>query len=217
MKDNRNYYYEKQSLTKRSEFLVIKKIIGKNKKVIDLGCGDGTLMQILKENNNRCKGVEISQSGVDVCKNKKLDVIKGKIDNKLPFKDKEFDFAVCNVTMHMVVYPEVLIKEMRRVSKKQIVTFPNFAFILNRFQLMFTGTFPKWSLFGYEWYSTGHIHQLSIKDFTNYCNQYKINILNTHHLFPKHLEKITSKLVIISQIVRYFSNLISTMAIFVIE
>src|SRR3972149_5631826 len=167
--DNRNYFYNNNSSTSRSEFRVIENIVGKNRKVVDLGCGDGSLTQILIKNENICQGVEITQSGVEVCRKKGLRVIKGRIDGKLPFDDKSFDFAVCNVTLHMVMYPELLLQEMKRISKKQIITFPNFAFVLNRIQLILFGVFPKWSLFGYDWYSTGHIHQLSIKDFENYC------------------------------------------------
>lgn len=194
---------------------MIQKIVGKNKKVIDLGCGDGSLIQILEKNGNGCKGIEISQSGVSVCKSKGLDVIRGNIDTKLPFADKEFDIAVCNVTLHMVMYPEVLISEMQRISKKQIITFPNFAFILNRFQLMFLGVYPKWSLFGYKWYSTGHVHQLSIKDFKEFCRVNNISILSEHHLFPEVVRKSLLKLPIIGLMLKKFPNLLATMAIYV--
>jgi methionine biosynthesis protein MetW len=213
--DNRNYFYSKHSLTKRVEFGVIEKIIGKNKKVIDLGCGDGTLIEILQKNSNRCTGIEISRSGVEACKSKKLNVVRGQIDTKLPFNDKSFDVAICNVTIHMVMYPEVLINEMKRISKKQIITFPNFAFILNRFELMFLGRFPKWSLFGYDWYSTGHIHQLSIKDFERFCEKNGIKVIETHHLFPGPVRKIILKNKAIYNILEHFSNIFSVMGVFV--
>jgi methionine biosynthesis protein MetW len=215
MSDNRNYLYQESSVTKRVEFSVIEKIVGKNKKVIDLGCGDGSLMQLLSKNGNKCHGVEISQSGVDVCKKKGLNVVEGRIDTKLPYKDKSFDVAICNVTLHMAMYPEVLIKEMRRISKKQIVTFPNFGFIVNRFELMFSGVFPRWSLFGYSWYSTGHIHQLSIKDYANYCAENKISIVETHHLLPGPARKLFLENSIIFRVLQKFSNLSSVMGVFV--
>lgn len=213
--DNRNYLYAKHSTTNRTEFLVIEKIIGKNKKIVDLGCGDGSLMQILTKNGNHCQGIEISQSGVKVCKERGLNVVKGRIDAKLPFKDKSFDIAICNVTVHMTMYPEVLIKEMVRISKKQIITFPNFAFILNRLQLMFLGVFPKWSLFGYDWYSTGHIHQLSIKDFRNFCKDNKIEIVDTHHLFPGLTRRLVLQNDFLYRVLQGFSNSLSVMGIFV--
>jgi methionine biosynthesis protein MetW len=74
-------------------------------------------------------------------------------------------YAVCNVTIQMVMYPEILLREMKRVSRYQIISFPNFAFWKNRIELLLKGRMPKRMLFGYSWYSTGHIHQLSINDF----------------------------------------------------
>jgi len=213
--DNRNYFYDKHFPAKRVEFGVIEKIVGKNKKIVDLGCGDGFLMQTLSNNGNKCAGVEISHSGVQVCKEKDLDVIEARIDAKLPYKDKSFDVAICNVTLHMTMYPEVLIKEMRRISKKQIVTFPNFGFIVNRFQLMFSGVFPRWSLFGYNWYSTGHIHQLSIRDYINYCVKNKISIVETHHLLPGPARRWFPENSIVYKVLQKFSNLSSVMGVFV--
>jgi len=105
MKSNRDYIYEKESSTSRMEFSVIRKIVGTGKRVIDLGSGDGSLMKQLSGDGNECKGIEISQSGVKVSKATGLDVIKGRIDEKLPFKNKSFDFAICNVTLQMVMYP----------------------------------------------------------------------------------------------------------------
>jgi methionine biosynthesis protein MetW len=213
--DNRNYVYSNDSQTKRSEFQVIENIVGRNKRVIDLGCGDGSLIQILIKNGNTCRGMEITKSGVEACRKKGLKVIEGRIDEKLPFKDKSFDFAVCNVTLHMVMYPETLLREMKRISKKQIITFPNFAFVLNRIELLFFGVFPGWSLFGYQWYSTGHIHQLSIKDFENFCKTNRIAITGRHHLFPKIRWNYIWKSPMIGMVAARLSNLFATMAVFV--
>ena len=70
----------------------------------------------------------------------------------------------------MVMYPEVLLKEMKRISKYQIISFPNFAFYKNRIDLLFNGRMPKPMLFDYKWYNTGHIHQFSISDFYELLN-----------------------------------------------
>jgi len=69
------------------------------------------------------------------------------------------------------MYPETLIREMKRISKYQIISFPNFAFYKNRLDLLFKGKMPEKMLFGYKWYNTGHIHQLSIKDFIELVNE----------------------------------------------
>lgn len=171
MHDNRKYDYHSGYSEKRTEYDIIAGVIKPGSKVIDLGCGSGALLEMLKaEKNINEKGIEISESGVAVCKTKNLDVVQGVIDAKLPFDDNEFDYAICNVTIQMVNYPEVLLSEMKRISKFQIVSFPNFAFYKNRVELLLKGQMPKSMLFGYKWYSTGHIHQFSVSDFYELLN-----------------------------------------------
>lgn len=164
--DNRNYNYEKYASTDRIEYPIIVDMVESNSKVIDLGCGNGSLLKkLISEKNIVGYGIEISKSGVEICKTKGLNVVEGKIDEQIPFPDNYFDYAICNVTVQMVMYPEMLLSEMRRISHFQIISFPNFAFWLNRFDLLVHGRMPKPMLFGYSWFSTGHIHQLSIEDF----------------------------------------------------
>lgn len=164
--DNRNYDYSNVFSEEREEYKLICDLVEPNKTVIDLACGNGSLLEkLIKEKKVTCEGIELSDSGVEVCKVKGLKVHKGRIDEKLPFEDNSFDYSICNVTIQMVMYPEVLLSEMKRISKYQIVSFPNFAHYKNRLDMLFRGRMPKPMLFGYKWYSTGHIHQLSIKDF----------------------------------------------------
>lgn len=185
--DNRKYYYKKDSITEREEYSKILEWIPKGSEIVDLGCGDGSLLKFLKEKGAEGRGVEISESGVKVAKKKGFKVIQGRIDEKLPYKKNQFDFAICNVTLQMVMYPEVLLLEMKRIAKKQIVTFPNFAYILNRLELLFMGRMPTFMIPGYEWYSTGHIHQFSIRDFMEFCRKNGIKILETKHIGPRKL------------------------------
>lgn len=184
MNDNRNYKFPKNSISDREEYGVILDWIPKGSRVIDLGSGDGSLLKLLKEKGINGEGIEISKSGVRVSKDRGLKVKQGQIDVNLDYKDNQFDYAICNVTLQMVSYPEVLIKEMKRISKKQIISFPNFAFILNRLDMLINGRMPKFSLFGYSWYSTGHIHQLSLKDFKIFCRDENIKIIKQHHIIP---------------------------------
>lgn len=168
--DNRNYSYSSE-VEKRDEYSIFIELIKPNSKVIDLGCGNGSLLSLLiEEKNITATGVEISESGVAVCKNKGLNVIKGRIDEPLNYDDNSFDYAICNVTIQMVMFPEILLKEMKRISKFQIISFPNFAFYKNRIDLLMNGRMPKPMMFDYKWYSTGHIHQLSINDFYELLN-----------------------------------------------
>jgi len=172
LNDNRNYNYSGFEEFERPDYKYIIELVEENSKVIDLGCGNGSLIKLLKENKNcNVKGIEISDSGVQISRSKGLDVNKGRIDEKLPFSENEFDYSICHVTIQMLMYPETLIREMKRISKYQIISFPNFAFYKNRLDLLFKGKMPEKMLFGYKWYNYGHIHQLSIKDFIELVNE----------------------------------------------
>lgn len=169
--DNRNYNYSDFQSFERPDYKFIIELVEKNSKIIDLGCGNGSLIQkLINEKNVVAKGIEISESGVVICKKKGLEVQQGRIDEQLPFQENEFDFAICHITIQMVMYPEILLKEMKRISRFQIISFPNFAFYKNRIELFLKGRMPKKMLFGYSWFNTGHIHQLSIKDFEELIN-----------------------------------------------
>lgn len=210
MNDNRDYIYSVNSTTKRLEFGIIEKWIENGSKVVDLGSGDGTLLKILKDQKEtKGIGIEISPSGVEAAKKKGIKSFVGKIDVKLPFKNKQFDYAICAVTLQMVMYPEVLLSEMRRISKKQIITFPNFAFILNRLDLLFNGVMPRVMIPAYKWYSTGHVHQLSIKDFETYCRDNHIGIVKTSHIGPGSYFRLPSRF-----LVKLFPNLFAMLAVF---
>ncbi len=166
LNDNRNYDYSGHDEFERDDYKYIVELVKPNSSVIDLGCGNGSLLKkLIDEKKVNGQGIELSPTGVEACLKKGLKVSQGKIDEELPFKDDSFDYSICNVTIQMVMYPEILLKEMRRISKYQIVSFPNFGFYKNRIDLLFNGRMPSPMLFGYNWYSTGHIHQISIKDF----------------------------------------------------
>ncbi|WP_212005351.1 methionine biosynthesis protein MetW [Chitinophaga sp. HK235] len=164
--DNRNYDYSQLPSEKRGEYEKVTDLLSPGNTVLDLACGNGRLMEMMiEEKQCDCKGIEISLSGVEICQQKGLQVIRGRIDETLPYADNEFDVAVCNVTIQMVMYPETLLSEMKRVSRRQIISFPNFAYFRNRIDMLINGRMPKKMLFGYQWYNTGHIHQLSLRDF----------------------------------------------------
>lgn len=164
--DNRNYDYTRYHDVDRYEYPVISSMIASGSRVLDLGCGNGALLEKLKRERQISEaGMELSESGVTICQQKGLHVRAGRIDEPLPYDTDAFDYAVCNVTLQMVMYPEVLLREMKRVARYQIVSFPNFGFWRNRLDLLFKGRMPRPMLFGYSWYSTGHVHQLSFNDF----------------------------------------------------
>lgn len=177
--DNRAYNYTNPENTFRPEYPFILKLVEPNSTVVDLGCGDGSLLKLLAD-KKRCKGVgfEIAESGVEKAQNKGLEVYQRSIDQYHPdIAQNQYDYAICNVTIQMVMYPEILMEEMGRIAKRQIISFPNFATFRNRKDLLIHGRMPHPMLFGYKWYSTGHIHQLSITDFEEFCRQYEFSIM----------------------------------------
>jgi methionine biosynthesis protein MetW len=193
--DNRRYEYRPGSQARRAEFGAIAEWVPPGAKVLDLGCGDGSLLELLlKKRKVRGEGMEVAPSGVEVCRNKGLEVRQGRIDEKLPWADDAFDIALCNVTLQMVMYPEKLLTEMARVAPKQIVSFPNFANLKNRLELMFLGRMPRAMLFGHFWWNTGHVHQLSLKDFKDLLPQLGLNIRREVHLGRMPLKKLAPNL-----------------------
>lgn len=210
MNDNRNYQYSIESISKREEFAIICDLIPFGSKVLDLGCGDGTLLSMLKKKNINGEGIDISSSAVAAARHKGMQVKKGRIDTPLPYLENQFDYAICNVTLQMVMYPELLLAEMVRISNMQILAFPNFAFLLNRLELLFKGRMPKFMLYGYSWYSTGHIHQLSIYDFRVYCKDARLKILDAKYYSPGGYSSLLTPLI------NLFPNSLALSAIFLI-
>lgn len=171
--DNRDYDYSGFPTTSRIEYPVISDWISEQSRVLDLGCGNGSLLAFLRDRRRTSGlGIELSPSGVIQARAKGLDVREGRIDVPLvELPDDSFDVAVCNVTLQMVMYPETLLREMRRLAPTQIVSFPNFAVIHNRLDCLLSGRMPRPMLHGYRWYDTGHIHQLSLRDFRGLASE----------------------------------------------
>jgi methionine biosynthesis protein MetW len=165
--DNRRYNYSNCKEQFREEYPVIFDIVERGSSIIDMGCGNGSLLKLLIEKRG-CTGLgfDVSETGIEACREKGLMAECRAIDQPHEdIADKQYDYAICNVTIQMVMYPEILLSEMKRIARYQIVSFPNFAYWRNRLDLLFRGRMPHPMLYGYKWYNTGHIHQLSIRDF----------------------------------------------------
>lgn len=210
MNDNRNYLYSKDSYIQRAEYPIIVDWIPTGSSVIDLGCGDGTLLSLLKVKGVDGVGIDVSKSAVTSAMKKNVNVYQGRIDTKIKFKNKQFKYAICNTSIQMMMYPEIMLSEMVRISEKQIISFPNFAFILNRLELLLRGRMPKFMLYGYSWYSTGHIHQLSIYDFRVYCKDARLKILDAKYYSPGGYSSLLTPLI------NLFPNSLALSAIFLI-
>ena len=153
-------------------------LIENGTKVLDLGCGDGTLLKkLIDEKNVHGKGIEINQENVIEALHKGLSIIQGDIDEGLEdFADNEMDYVILNQTLQSTQNPDFVIKEMLRVGKHAVVSFPNFAYWRIRFYLLFKGKMPKSKMLPFEWYDTPNIHLLTVRDFFDYCETRDIKI-----------------------------------------
>ncbi len=211
MNDNRSYFYNISSISNREEYAIICGLIPSGSKVIDLGCGDGTLLSLLKAKGIDGDGIDISSTAVAAAQKKGIKARQGRIDMPLPDKKNSFDYAISNVTLQMVMYPEVLLSEMKRIARKQIITFPNFASFPNRLDLLINGRMPRAMIPGYEWYSTGHIHQLSLKDFEEFCKKNRIKISDRKHIYSK-------KIFFIPRFIQHlFPNIFVSIAVYILN
>ena len=165
----------------KNEFQVIAELIEKEKKVLDVGCGDGTLMEFLKNNKKtNIRGLEISKSKVQECIAKGLTVIEGNAEKDLAqFPDKSFDYVVLSQTLQAFLNPELVINELLREGKKAIVTIPNFGYWRIRLDLLLKGTMPITKTLPDEWYNTPNIHMCSIKDFFHFVKSRDIKIFKS--------------------------------------
>ena len=162
----------------KEEFKIIADLVERNTRVLDVGCGDGVLMEFLKNNKKiNIRGIEISKDNVQKCVSKGLTVIEGDAEKDLTqFPDRSFDFVILSQTLQTFLNPEIVINELLRVGKKAIVTIPNFGFWKVRLHLLIKGTMPITKKLPDKWYNTPNLHMCTIKDFFNFCNTRKIKL-----------------------------------------
>jgi len=196
----------------KQEFKIISDLVEKNTRVLDVGCGDGTLIEFLKNNKKiDARGIEISKNNSQKCVSKGLSVIEGDAEKDLyQFPDGSFDFVILSQTLQAFLNPEIVIQELLRVGKKAIVTIPNFGFWKVRLHLLIKGTMPITKNLPAEWYNTPNLHMCTIKDFYNFCNARKIKLDKSLSL---HNEKISS----INELNLSIKNLSAELGIFLIE
>ena len=162
----------------KKEFKVISQLIEEKSQALDVGCGDGELIEFLLKNKTKdIRGLEISKEKVQNCLSKGLTVIEGNAENDLKqFPDLSFDYVILSQTLQAFLNPEIVIKELLRVGKRAIVTIPNFGHWKVRIDLLIKGTMPVTKSLPNEWYNTPNLHMCTIKDLFNFCDEKKINI-----------------------------------------
>ena len=162
----------------KKEFKVIADLLPNNSRVLDVGCGDGSLMNYLvKEKNIETRGLELDQNNVQECLNKGLTVIQGNAETELyQFPKQSFDCVVLSQTLQAFYKPYKVLNELLRIGKSVIVSIPNFGYWKVRTSLLFFGKMPVTKTLPNSWYNTPNLHMCTIKDLFNYCADNKINI-----------------------------------------
>jgi len=162
----------------KKEFKIISELIDNNTRVLDVGCGDGTLLKYLKDKKNiDTRGLEISKNNVQDCISKGLSIIEGNAEKDLhQFPNLSFDYAVLSQTLQAFYNPEKVIDDLLRVANKAVVTIPNFGYWKVRLNLLIKGTMPITKNLPDEWYNTPNLHMCTIKDFFNFCSKKNIEL-----------------------------------------
>ena len=166
------------SLSARPDFVAIAKWIRPEAKVLDLGCGDGSLLRHLQEARGVTGyGMEIDDVNVLACVKSGVNVLQYDLESGLSgFEDGSFDYVILSQTLQAIRHTERIVNEMLRVGREGIVTFPNFGYWRPRLQV-FAGNMPVSKALPYEWYDTPNIHLFTIDDFENFCAGHGIRIL----------------------------------------
>ena len=165
----------------RFDHLLILRYVKDGGKAIDLGCGSGELLSLLKrEKNVNGIGVDIKEKKVSLCIEKGLSAIQEDIDHVIKeYRDDSFDYVILNDTLQTVDNPVDVLRGAVRIGKDVIVTFPNFAHYSIRYRLMMTGKMPKSENLPYEWHNTPNIHLFTIKDFIELSRKNGFRILES--------------------------------------
>lgn len=172
----------------RYDLEIIAQLIKPNSKVLDIGCGDGELLEFLKKTKNvDARGLEISQTQVSHALMRGISAIQGDAENDLTFyPDRNFDFAILSQTIQATHRPKEILEEMLRIAEYAVISLPNFAHFKNRLHLLCKGSMPVNKNIPFEWYETPNIHFCSIKDFEKLCEKLGFTIKKKIFLTSKH-------------------------------
>ena len=162
----------------KKEFKVIADLLPKNVRVLDVGCGDGSLMShLIKEKNIEARGLELKKENVTKCIYKGLPVIEGNAETELhQFPNQSFDFVILSQTLQAFYNPEKVLKDLLKIGKSVIISIPNFGYWKVRTSLLFFGKMPITKTLPNSWYNTPNLHMCSIKDLFHFCIEKKIKI-----------------------------------------
>ncbi len=164
--------------TQRPDYAAIAQSVQRGAHVLDLGCGDGTLLKYLQQSRGVTGyGVDIDDGNVLACVKNGVNVIQSDLERGLSeFEDNSFDFVVLSQTLQAMRNTERIMREMLRVGRAGIVTFPNFGYWKNRLQVL-RGRMPISENLPFEWFNTPNIHLCTVTDFERFCAERGIRIV----------------------------------------
>jgi methionine biosynthesis protein MetW len=162
----------------KNEFKIIANLLPNNSRVLDVGCGDGTLMEaLINQKNIDARGMELDQNNVKKCISKGLSVIEGNAETELgQFPEKSFDFVILSQTLQAFYQPENVLDQLLRIGKNVIISIPNFGYWKVRASLLFFGRMPITKSLPNTWHNTPNLHMCTIKDLYEFCKTKKIKI-----------------------------------------
>ena len=160
----------------RKDWKLIEALMEENRSILDIGCGDGMLMEQLEKNlNAKTHGIELDRELASKAIAKGFNVIQGDAELDLSqYANHSFDYVILSQTLQAMMKPKDILSELLRIGSKAIVSFPNFGHWKIRFQLLFSGKMPVTESLPYTWYDTPNIHFFTIKDFLKLCSDMNI-------------------------------------------
>ncbi len=194
----------------RQDLELISSWVEKNSRVLDLGCGDGSLLKMLKEQKNVSGyGIDYDVSQIKLSLDNKINVMQLDLNDGLnDFKNDTFDYVILAQSLQEIKNPEKVLKEMLRIGKEVIVSFPNMGHWNSRFQLFIGGRMPMTKELPYTWHDTPNIHLCTICDFENFCKKNNFKVARS---------SITSRSTIDNLMINILPNLFGQVALFRIQ
>jgi methionine biosynthesis protein MetW len=164
---------ETAARTTRVDHLLVAEMVTPGARVLDVGCGDGSLLQLLQTSRAvDGRGIELSREGVSIALSRGLSVIQGNADLDLDdYPDGAFDFVILSQTLQATMRPRHVVEQMLRIGRHAVVSFPNFGHWRMRSQLILKGRMPVTEHLPFSWYDTPNVHFCTIRDFVNLCRE----------------------------------------------